>query len=114
MKPSSNSISGIKMSSNVNHTMKRNDVLFEVNNLVCYMPKTEPRVQSCGAMNMQQKLMTERLRGISGEKKSQPRGRSDLACGSRTAARVRRRVRASAELDGGGGSGAAEGGARGG
>ena len=51
MKHSSNSISGIKMSSNENDAMRLNDVLFEANNLVSYMPKMEPRVQSYNMMN---------------------------------------------------------------
>ena len=41
MKPSSNSISGIKMSSNENDAMEWNDVLSETNILICYMPKNE-------------------------------------------------------------------------
>ena len=56
MNHSSNSISGIKMSSNENDAMRINDILFEANNSVCYTPKTEPRVQRCGMMNMQQNL----------------------------------------------------------
>ena len=52
MKPSSNSISGIKMSSNANDAMEWNDVLFEANNLTYYTHKTELRMQRYDAMNM--------------------------------------------------------------
>ena len=54
MKHSSDGISGIKMSSNVNDEMEWNDVLFERNNLTYYTHETETRVQSCDAMKMQQ------------------------------------------------------------
>ena len=54
MKHSYNDDSGIKMSSNEYDAMECNDVLFEANKLVCYTPKTEPRVRRCDAMKMQQ------------------------------------------------------------
>ena len=44
------------MNSNENNAMEWNDVLFEANILICYMPKTELRVQSYDAMNMAKKL----------------------------------------------------------
>ena len=52
MKPSSNSISDIKMTSNANDAMERNDVLFETNNLTYYTHETELRMQRYDAMNM--------------------------------------------------------------
>ena len=56
MKHSSNSISGIKMSSNENDAMRWNDVLSEMNILICYTRKTELRMQSYGMMKLQEKL----------------------------------------------------------
>ena len=52
MKPSSNSISGIKMSSNANDAMKWNEVLVEANNLTYYTHETDLRMQRYDAMNM--------------------------------------------------------------
>ena len=49
---SSNSISGIKMSSNEYDAMERNDLLFEANNLTYYTHETELRMQRYNAMNM--------------------------------------------------------------
>ena len=49
---SSNSISGIKMSSNENDAMERNEVLVEANNLTYYTHETEQYVRSYDAMNM--------------------------------------------------------------
>ena len=52
MKHSSNSISGINMSSNENDAMRWNDVLVDTNILICYTLKTEPRMMSNYAMKM--------------------------------------------------------------
>ena len=49
---SSNSISGIKMSSNENDAMELNEVLVETNNLTYYTNKTELQMQRCDAMNI--------------------------------------------------------------
>ena len=57
MKPSSNSISGVKMSSNANDAMEWNDVLFGTNNLTYYTHETELRMQIYDAMNMAWKLL---------------------------------------------------------
>ena len=38
------------MSSNEHDAMRRNDVLVDTNNSICYTPKTEPRMQSYDAM----------------------------------------------------------------
>ena len=51
-KHSSNSISGIKMSSNENDAMEWNEVLVDTNNLTYYTHKTELRMQRYGMMNM--------------------------------------------------------------
>ena len=40
------------MNSNENDAMERNDVLSEVNILICYMRESELRMQSYGVMNM--------------------------------------------------------------
>ena len=40
------------MDSNENAAMERNDVLSELNILICYMHESELRMQSYGAMNM--------------------------------------------------------------
>ena len=40
------------MNSNENDAMRRNDVLSGTNILICYMPKTELRMQSYDAMNI--------------------------------------------------------------
>ena len=54
------------MNSNENDAMEWNDVLSEVNILICYMPKTELRMQSYEAMNMSKKIMDL------GKKRGQP------------------------------------------
>ena len=48
----SNSISGIKMSSNENDAMVCNEVLVEANNLTYYTHKTELRMQRYSGSNM--------------------------------------------------------------
>ena len=52
MKHSCNDDSGIKMSSNENDAMERNDVLVETNNLTYYTHEMELRMQSYGRSNM--------------------------------------------------------------
>ena len=49
---SSNSISGIKMSSNENDAMELNEVLVGTNNLTYYTHETKLRMQRYDAMNM--------------------------------------------------------------
>ena len=41
------------MNSYKNDAMERNEVLSEANILICYMPKTELRMQSYDAMNIE-------------------------------------------------------------
>ena len=43
---------GIKMSSNENDAMRRNDVLVETNILICYTPKSELRRESYSTVKM--------------------------------------------------------------
>ena len=54
------------MNSNENDAMELNDVLSEMNILICYMPKSELRMQSYGAANMS--IWTKKYPGL-GEKK---------------------------------------------
>ena len=44
------------MSSNEHGAMERNEVHIETNNLICYTPKTELRVQSYDAMKYAKKI----------------------------------------------------------
>ena len=44
------------MSSNENDAMEWNDVLSEMNILICYMHESELRMQSYEAMNMSKKI----------------------------------------------------------
>ena len=40
------------MNSNENDAMERNDVLSEMNILICYMHESDVRMRSCDAMNI--------------------------------------------------------------
>ena len=52
MKHSYNDDSGIRMTSNENGAMERNDVLVEANNLTYYTHETELRMQRYSRSNM--------------------------------------------------------------
>ena len=47
------------MNLNENDAMERNDVLYETNNLICYMPKMELRMRSYDMMKLQEKYKGE-------------------------------------------------------